>query len=216
MFTGLIEDCGKIINLMKSGSATKLSIQTGLPTAELLIGDSVAVNGACLTVVAKDAHSFTVDMSPETFERTTFAHLSNGNRVNLERALRMGDRLGGHIVTGHIDSIGVITSVNREQNAIILAVQIPDEMSRYLVEKGSVSIDGVSLTINSVNAGQFSVSIIPHTLKATTLIDCSPGVKVNIETDILGKYVERLLGYSDKQNESSKMTGEFLAKHGFM
>lgn len=216
MFTGLIEDCGTIRQLTRTSGAARLTVTTGLPTAELAIGDSVAVSGACLTVIAKDQSTFTVDMSPETFDRTTFANLPINSKVNLERALRVGDRLGGHMVTGHIDTVGTVLSVNHDQNAVVISIEISKDYARYLVPKGSVTIDGISLTINDVSAGTFSVSIIPHTLTATTLADCKTGVRVNIETDILGKYVERLLGYVGKSDESSSLTGEFLAKHGFI
>lgn len=216
MFTGLIEDCGSISKLTRTGTEARLTVITSLPTDELQIGDSVAVNGACLTVVTKDRSTFTVDMSPETFDRTTFTNRPIGSSVNLERALRVGDRLGGHIVTGHIDTVGIIQSVRQEQNAIIITIEIPGEFSRYLIPKGSVAIDGISLTINDSETGLFSVSIIPHTLSATTLVNCKSGDRVNIETDILGKYVERLLGSLGGKNETSAVTSDFLAKHGFM
>ncbi|PLX98947.1 MAG: riboflavin synthase [Desulfuromonas sp.] len=216
MFTGLVEDCGLIKSLNQSGTGVRLTVESSLPTGELSIGDSVAVNGACLTVVEKDAKTFTVDMSPETFERTTFSKLTSGHRLNLERALRVGDRLGGHIVTGHIDCVGMVDSVRREQNAVVIMLTVPDDYARYLVAKGSVAIDGISLTINTVDNSSFSVSIIPHTLSATTLVDCQPGRLVNIETDILGKYIERLLGQGSGAGERSNLTSDFLAKHGFM
>ena len=216
MFTGLIEDCGIIKSLVRTHNEARLTVATGIATAELNIGDSVAVNGACLTVIAKDDSSFTVDMSPETFERTTFHSFGRGQRVNLERALRVGDRLGGHIVTGHVDTVGTVTSVDKKQNAVIIAVEVPPEYSRHLVAKGSVAIDGISLTVNEVTSSSFSVSIIPHTLGATTLADSRKGGRVNIETDILGKYVERLLGLSNGEGKPAKLTSELLAKHGFM
>mgnify|MGYP001246035277 CR=1 FL=1 len=216
MFTGLVEDCGTISQLVRTSSEARLTINTALPTAELQLGDSVAVNGACLTVIAKDEKSFTVDMSPETFDRTTFSDLQSGSRVNLERALRVGDRLGGHIVTGHIDTVGSVVSVKQEQNAVVITFEIDDAYVRYFVAKGSVAIDGISLTVNTVEKNRFSVSIIPHTLQATTLDSCKSGRRVNIETDILGKYVERFITSGKSDGESSKLSGEFLAKHGFM
>ena len=216
MFTGLVEDCGSVKSLTRTQTEARLTVATNLPTAELAIGDSVSVNGACLTVVSKDDSGFTVDMSPETFERTTFKALANGSRVNLERALRVGDRLGGHIVTGHIDAVGSIVSVEKQQNAVIIKISVPTECARYLVSKGSVAIDGISLTVNEVMSDCFSVSIIPHTLGVTTLADCKKGAPVNIETDILGKYVERLLGAIRDDKKTSPITSEFLAKHGFM
>lgn len=216
MFTGLVESCGRVQTLTRTATEARLTVATSIPTDELQLGDSVSVNGACLTVVAKDSTTFTVDMSPETFERTTFKSMPKEGRVNLERALRVGDRLGGHIVTGHIDVVGTVLSVNKNQNAVVVEIEVPTEYSRYIIAKGSVAIDGISLTINDVNSNQFSVSIIPHTLKETTLTDCKSGVQVNIETDILGKYVERLLGVEKGSGQSSKLTSDFLAKHGFM
>jgi len=216
MFTGLVEDCGSVKSLSRAGTEARLTVATGLPTDELQIGDSVSVNGACLTVIAKDKSAFTVDMSPETFDRTTFRSMSVNNPVNLERALRIGDRLGGHIVTGHIDTVGTIQNVEKQMNAVIIKIELPVEYSRYLVPKGSVAIDGISLTVNDVQATMFTVSIIPHTLAATSLADCKSGDHVNIETDILGKYVERLLGMQNGSEKTSQLTSDFLAKHGFM
>jgi len=216
MFTGLIEDFGTIKKLTRTNSEARLTVETALPTAELEIGDSVAVNGACLTIIEKDRSSFTVDMSPETFDRTTFCDMTINRCVNLERALRVGDRLGGHVVTGHIDTVGTVKSVGQQKNAVVIEVELPSDYSRYLVPKGSVAIDGISLTVNTAESDIFSVSIIPHTLKATTLVDVKVGDRINIETDILGKYVERLLGLEAVTGKSSKLTSDFLAKHGFM
>jgi riboflavin synthase len=216
MFTGLVESCGRVQTLTRTATEARLTVATSIPTDELQLGDSVSVNGACLTVVAKDSTTFTVDMSPETFERTTFKSMPKEGRVNLERALRVGDRLGGHIVTGHIDVVGTVLGVKKSQNAVVVEIEVPTEYSRYIIAKGSVAIDGISLTINDVKSNQFSVSIIPHTLKETTLTECKSGVQVNIETDILGKYVERLLGVEKGSGQSSKLTSDFLAKHGFM
>jgi riboflavin synthase len=214
MFTGLIEDCGTLKSVVRTSTSAVITLNTALPTESLMKGDSVAVNGVCLTVVEKGAHSFSADVSPETFSRSTLELLRSGSRVNLERALRVGDRLGGHIVTGHVDAIGTLKQVTSVQNAILLEIGVPDACSRYLVEKGSVAVDGISLTINSVKVNSFELSIIPHTLDKTTLKDLSPGSKVNIETDILGKYVERLMG--KKPATESSLTSELLAKHGFL
>ncbi len=214
MFTGLIEDCGTLKSVVRTSTSAVITLNTALPTESLMMGDSVAVNGICLTVVEKGAHSFSADVSPETFSRSTLELLRSGSRVNLERALRVGDRLGGHIVTGHVDAIGTLKQVTTVQNAILLEIEVPDACSRYLVEKGSVAVDGISLTINSVKGNSFELSIIPHTLDKTTLKDLRPGSKVNIETDILGKYVERLMG--KKPASESSLTSELLAKHGFL
>jgi riboflavin synthase len=214
MFTGLIEDCGTLKSVVRTSTSAVITLNTALPTESLMKGDSVAVNGVCLTVVEKGAHSFSADVSPETFSCSTLELLRPGSRVNLERALRVGDRLGGHIVTGHVDAIGTLKQVTSVQNAILLEIEVSDACSRYLVEKGSVAVDGISLTINSVKVNSFDLSIIPHTLDKTTLKDLRPGSKVNIETDILGKYVERLMG--KKPATESSLTSELLAKHGFL
>ena len=214
MFTGLIEDCGSLKGISKTSNSAVITLETSLPTESLNKGDSVAVNGVCLTVVSKDAHSFSADVSPETFSTSTLELLRSGSRVNLERALRVGDRLGGHIVTGHVDAVGHVKQMTSSQNAIIIEIEVPVACSRYLVEKGSIAVDGISLTINAVNSNCFQLSIIPHTLDVTTLKELRTGSKVNIETDILGKYVERLM--PNKPVNESSLTSEILAKHGFL
>ena len=192
MFTGLIEDTGSVVSFHRRGEAGVLVVETALPTSDIANGDSVAVNGACLTVTARSDRSLTFDVSPESISRTTIGKLRSGSRVNMERALRLGDRLGGHIVSGHIDCAGqLIRSENRSGNHQ-LQFTLPPEHARYLVEKGSVTIDGISLTVNAVSQDGFSVNIIPHTYSNTTLVQLMAGDKVNIETDIIGKYVERL------------------------
>lgn len=214
MFTGLIEDCGTLYKVDQTSSAATITLGTSLDMTSVAIGDSIAVNGVCLTVVSKGTDSFTADVSPETFSRSTLGSLPLGSRVNLERALRIGDRLGGHIVTGHIDAIGTVKQVSTSHNAIIIDIKVPDEAARYLIEKGSVAVDGISLTINSVTGSTFQLSIIPHTHSVTTLKESGPGVQVNIETDIIGKYVERLI--SHKPEKQPALTSELLAKHGFL
>ena len=214
MFTGLIEDCGSLKNVERTSTTAIVTLSTSLPLEEIVLGDSVSVNGTCLTVVAKGVKTFSADVSPETFSRTTLASLQYGSPVNLERALRVGDRLGGHIVTGHIDAVGSVTKVVSSQNSIVIEIAVPDDAGRYLIEKGSVSVDGISLTINSVTGNSFQLSIIPHTLAVTTLKNLRPGSQVNIETDIIGKYVERLM--SSKAEKQSSLSSELLAKHGFI
>jgi len=192
MFTGLIEDTGRAASFHRSGEAGVLVVETALPVAEIAIGDSVAVNGACLTVTARGSHSLTFDVSPESISRTTVGKLKSGDRVNLERALRVGDRLGGHIVSGHIDCTGTLTRSENRSGNHQLRFSLPAEHARFLVEKGSVTIDGVSLTVNEISWDGFSVNIIPHTYSSTNLAFLKSGDQVNIETDIIGKYVERL------------------------
>ena len=214
MFTGLIEDCGSLVSVVKTSTSAVITLETSLPTESLKIGDSVAVSGVCLTVVGKSAHTFSADVSPETFSCSTLELLRAGSRVNLERALCVGDRLGGHIVTGHVDAVGSVKQISSTQNAVVIDIEVPAACSRYLIEKGSIAVDGISLTINSVSSNSFQLSIIPHTLDVTTLKALRTGSKVNIETDILGKYVERLM--SNKPEVESSLTSEILAKHGFL
>lgn len=195
MFTGLIEDVGRVVKLERRGGAARLTVATLLPAAGFSSGDSVAVNGACLTVtrIAGDT-TLSFDVSPETLYASGLGRLSAGEMVNLERAMRLSDRLGGHIVTGHIDCVATITGRREESGNSIFSFSLPPENSRYLVAKGSVAIDGISLTVNSVSASGFMVNVIPHTAAMTTLRYRKPGDPVNVETDIIGRYVERLLG----------------------
>ena len=213
MFTGLIEDTGRVASFQRSGEAGVLVVETALPTAEIAIGDSIAVNGACLTVTGKNGHSLSFDVSPESMSRTTIGKLGSGNRVNLERALRLGDRLGGHIVSGHVDCAGQLSRSESRSGNFQLQFTLPPEHARYLVEKGSVTIDGISLTVNTVSRDGFSVNIIPHTYSCTTLAQLRVGDRVNIETDIIGKYVERLTApWKPEGGLSMKM----LAENGFI
>lgn len=213
MFTGLIEDIGRVTAIERRGAAAVLTLTTSLPVAEIAIGDSVAVNGACLTVTSKTGMTLTFDVSPETMSGTTISALRSGNRVNLERAMRLGERMGGHLVTGHIDCVGRLArSVESDRNRV-LEFTLPADNARYLISKGSVAIDGISLTVNSVGASGFSVNIIPHTQGVTTLADLKVGDEVNIETDIIGKYVERLTRpWQGTQGLSMKT----LAENGFL
>lgn len=216
MFTGLIEDLGTVRELRKGSDSARLSVATAIPMDELELGASIAVNGICLTVTNFGGGSFTADVSPETLSRSNLGALLPGSRVNLERALRLGDRLGGHWVSGHVDAVGTLKQAQRDGNAWRLTFRLPTEVNRYVVEKGSVAIDGISLTVNSVGDETFSVAIIPHTLALTTLKEAKVGARVNIETDILGKYVERLLGRSPRSESRAPVDLEFLAKHGFL
>ncbi len=216
MFTGLIEDLGTVRELRKNADSVRLTVATGFPMSELELGESIAVNGICLTVVAFGDGLFSADVSPETVSRSTLSALASGSRVNLERALRFGARLGGHLVSGHVDAVGTVVALVRDGNAYRFTFRLPAEVNRYVVEKGSVAIDGISLTVNSVSEETFSVAIIPHTLEATTLKDRQVGSQVNIETDIIGKYVERLLGRAPGGETRSAVDLDFLAKHGFL
>jgi riboflavin synthase len=215
MFTGLIEEVGKVSGLDRTGAGARLHVSSGIPQTEILLGDSIAVNGVCLTVVEKGAGVLSFDVSPETLERTTFRGVHTGSAVNLERALRMGDRLGGHLVSGHVDCIAVVRDRREVSGNIVFSFRLAERFSRYCIEKGSVAIDGISLTINTVSGDGFSVNIIPHTAEKTTLRLRKPGDEVNIETDVIGKYVERLLsGGNDGHKKGVSL--ELLAKSGFL
>jgi riboflavin synthase len=193
MFTGLIEDVGKIAALRIESDAAVLTVATKLPVGRMAQGASIAVNGACLTVVRKTAKAFTVDVSPETLQRTSLQELAVGSPVNLERPMRLTDRLGGHLVTGHVDGIAKIVAMSTEGEFTIISFAVPAPMTPLLVRKGSVAVDGISLTINDVRRDRFSVAIIPYTLQHTNLRARRVGDKVNIETDLIGKYVQNLL-----------------------
>jgi riboflavin synthase len=215
MFTGLIEDVGRVVKLERRGSSAVLSVATALPPDGFRLGDSVAVNGVCLTVVTMAGDTLAFDVSPETLHASSLGGLAPGGRVNLERAMQLSDRLGGHIVTGHIDCVATVAGRREESGNIIFDFQLPADNARYLVAKGSVAIDGISLTVNSVTDSGFSVNIIPHTAAMTTLQQRRPGDTVNIETDIIGKYVERLLGRGTDAPPRG-VSLETLARNGFL
>ncbi len=216
MFTGLIEEVGKVVGIERGGAAARLRVASSLPAEEICLGDSIAVNGVCLTVVALSGTTATFDVSPETLERTAFRALRPGSPVNLERALRLSDRLGGHIVSGHVDCVATLAERREVSGNIVFAFTLPGELSRYVVEKGSIAIDGISLTVNAVSADGFAVNVIPHTAEKTTLREKAVGDPVNIEVDILAKYVERLLGRGGEEAEKSGVTLDLLAKSGFL
>ena len=213
MFTGLIETIGRVTACERRGAAAVLTVTTALPVAEIAVGDSVAVNGACLTMTAQRETALTFDVSPETLTTTTIGSLRSGNSVNLERALRLGDRMGGHIVTGHIDCIGRLTRMNETSGNRVLEFTLPTDYARYLIHKGSVAINGISLTVNKVTPDGFSVNIIPLTQASTTLDKLKVGDDVNIETDIIGKYVERL---TSPWKSGGSLSMKTLAENGFI
>jgi riboflavin synthase len=215
MFTGLIEEVGKVSGLDRMGAGARLHVSCGLPQTDIRLGDSIAVNGVCLTVVEKGTGLLSFDVSPESLERTTFRGLRAGSAVNLERALRIGDRLGGHLVSGHVDCIAVVSERREVSGNSVFSFRLAERFARYCIEKGSVAIDGISLTINTVSGDGFSVNIIPHTGDRTTLRLRSPGDEVNIETDVIGKYVERLLAGGNNENKKG-VSLELLAKSGFL
>jgi riboflavin synthase len=193
MFTGLIEGVGKVASLRLNRRAARLTVTTRLSVRSMDLGASIAVNGACLTVVTKGKQEFTVDVSPETLKRTNLEQLGAGTVVNLERPLRLQDRLGGHLVTGHVDGIGTVSSIETKGEFTFFHFQVPAPLGSLLVSKGSVAVDGISLTVNECSRRQFSVTIVPFTLQRTNLRARRVGDKVNIETDLIGKYVRRFL-----------------------
>ncbi len=220
MFTGIIEGLGRIAMVRSSGKGKRLAIDADFILEGTGIGDSIAVSGACLTVVAIDRSRFEIDVSPETLEKTTLGNAVTGERVNIERALRLSDRLDGHLVSGHIDGLGTIARKKMDGNAVLISVGVPESLSRYIIKKGSVAVDGISLTVNNCDAGWFEVSIIPHTGKLTTMGFKERGAFVNIETDLIGKYIERFVGSGlngEKEKAStSSIDMQFLARTGFI
>ena len=194
MFSGIVEDIGAVRALEKKdkGALLRVGVQK-IDAGELILGESVAVNGVCLTVVSAGGGGFSVDASHETLSKTNLSGLRAGSGVNLERSLRVGDRMGGHIVTGHVDGVGIVQSITPVGESRVFSFSIPDSLAKYVVEKGSVAVDGVSLTVNSVKGTEFSVTIIPYTLRETTFSEFCQGREVNIECDIIGKYVEKML-----------------------
>jgi len=193
MFTGLVEDVGTIRSLRLQNGSAVLTVKTKLPVRPMARGASIAVNGACLTVVEKRRNAFTVDVSPETLSRTNLETLKVGSRVNLERPLRLADRLGGHLVTGHVDGIGAIAAIEKQGEFTIVDFVLPADLGALLVAKGSVAVDGISLTVNACRKNGFSVALIPFTLSHTNLRGRKVGDKVNIETDLIGKYVQNFM-----------------------
>lgn len=195
MFSGIIIAVGKIAGIESIKGDMRAVIDAGgMDLSDVAIGDSISVNGVCLTVVARTASTFTADVSAETLACTTFKHLGVGMRVNLEKALQVSARLHGHIVTGHVDGTGTIVSVSPDGRSIRYVIRVPEALSRYVCKKGSICIDGVSLTVNDVQGAEVGVNLIPHTLEQTILADYRPGTTVNIEVDIIARYLERLRG----------------------
>ncbi len=217
MFTGIIEEIGTVRRIERGAAGARLTIGAKAVLEGTKIGDSIATNGVCLTVVSMTADSFSADVMAESLRRSGLGQLQSGSPVNLERAMAANGRFGGHIVSGHIDGTGMISSQKREDNAVWVTVHAPAALLRYIVEKGSIAIDGVSLTVAAVDETSFSVSIIPHTGAETILLGKKPGETVNLECDVIGKYVEKLLTPYGKDEGTAKsgITMEFLAQHGF-
>lgn len=210
MFTGIIEEIGTVKSLRRGTRSVTLTIQCEKVLSDTKLGDSISVNGVCLTVTDLSADSFQADVMAETLDRSSLSELRPGSALNLERAMPLDGRFGGHIVSGHIDGVGHIRSIRTEDIATVFTVQVEPALSRYMVDKGSVTIDGISLTVIRPTDNSFQVSIIPHTSHQTTLLQKKLGDRVNIEVDILAKYVEKLMG-----TKTSHISYDFLAKHGF-
>ncbi|MBW2504729.1 MAG: riboflavin synthase [Deltaproteobacteria bacterium] len=215
MFTGLIEDVGTILDINRKASQSSITVSTKIPMDEISLGESIAVNGACLTVTRYGDGQFTADVSPETLRKTTLGQHRPNDHVNLERALRLTDRLGGHLVTGHVDGCGRILKRQKESNAWVFQFQVDQVLMNQFVSKGSVAVDGISLTVNNVDEESVSVTVIPHTMKQTTLQHLKVGDLVNIETDLIGKYVARCLDLQTL-SKSGGVSADLLAKHGFL
>ena len=213
MFTGLIEAIGTVKSLRQAGESARLTVEVGAMASELEIGESVAVNGACLTVVAAGAAEATFDVVPESLRRSNLAALRSGDRVNIERAVKAGGRLGGHFVQGHVDGVGTVSRVSRGE-AVEIEVSAPPEVMDLVVSKGSIAVDGVSLTLARCGPERFVAAVIPHTLENTTLGFAKPGDKVNLEADILGKYVRSML--KTGREEEGSITESLLRDSGFM
>lgn len=215
MFTGIVEEVGTVRRMQRQGNTVVLEIEAERVIEDIHLGDSISVNGTCLTVTDFNERTFQMDAVPETIRKTSLQELGAGSFVNLERAMAAGGRFGGHFVTGHIDGTGSILDLQSEERAVIVTVGVDASLIPYMVDQGSVAIDGISLTINEVEADRFRVSIIPHTWNETVLRRKKAGDRVNIECDMLAKYVAKMLGY-DKDTKKENITETFLAENGFM
>jgi riboflavin synthase len=217
MFTGLIQDVGQIQAIEPAGGGVRLTISTRLDLGSIKTGDSIAVDGVCLTVVGRSGSAFAAEVSPETLRRSTLSAARQGHAVNLETALKMSDLLGGHLVSGHVDGTGEILEVLLEGNYWRYRFQVSRDISRYLIEKGSVAVDGISLTVAEYGAQEFAASVIPHTARSTTLGRKKAGDRVNLENDLIAKYVEKFLRPGEEPGgQPSKIDASFLAQHGFL
>jgi len=216
MFTGIVNAIGKIVRIDSSNDSSRIAITAGkLDLSDVALGDSIAVSGPCLTVIANGRNEFVVDVSSETLARTTLGSKRIGDGVNLEKALRLSDRLGGHLVSGHVDGVGSILDRVAQDGYVQFRVAAPGDLEKYIATKGSVSIDGVSLTVNDIGSDEFELMIIPHTLNETTLGDLEPGDNVNIEIDLIARYLERLADFSDEM-DTDPISLEMLDRAGFI
>ncbi|OLQ92409.1 riboflavin synthase subunit alpha [Vibrio ponticus] len=216
MFTGIVEAVGTLTAITPKGEDISVTVDSGkLDMSDVKLGDSIATNGVCLTVVAYNDHSYTADLSLETLNKTGFSQYQVGGKVNLEKAMLPTTRFGGHIVSGHVDGVGEIVERNQVGRAIEFWVEMPEEISKYVAEKGSITVDGISLTVNALRKNAFKLTIVPHTGEETTIADFHVGRKVNLEVDVLARYMERLLTSQQPQAPESRITMEFLQQNGF-
>lgn len=218
MFTGIIQAVGTIASMENRGGDLRLGINTGkLPLDDVQLGDSIAVSGVCLTAVSLSSTGFVADVSGETLGLTTLGRLAAGDRVNLEKALTLATRLGGHLVSGHVDGIGEVTDRRADARSVRFTIRAPDALARYIAVKGSICVDGISLTVNAVDGATFELNIVPHTLAETTMQDFQPGTRVNLEVDLVARYLERLLlgDAAAKPGNSPGITRELLENCGF-
>ncbi|TVP91714.1 riboflavin synthase [Alkalibacterium sp.] len=216
MFTGIVEEIGEIKSIKKGSKSSVLTIRANKVLEDTAIGDSIMTNGVCLTVTDMSSADFKADVMSETLDRSALGSLTQGSRLNLERALNLQTRLGGHMVSGHIDGTGVIKNFRKDDNAVWVTIEAEEKLLRYIIEKGSIAIDGISLTVASVSDTDFQVSIIPHTADETTLLSHKVGDQVNLEVDLIGKYVEKLLGLSSDTDNKEKITQAYLKNNGFV
>jgi riboflavin synthase len=218
MFTGIIQSVGEIRSREPRGGDVRLTVATGKLDLEAVdLGDSIAVNGVCLTVVVLEGASFAADVSRETLSLTTLGGLETGSPVNLERALTLATPLGGHLVSGHVDGVGTVLDRHADARSVRFRIEAPSGLARYISHKGSICVDGISLTVNAVNGCAFDLNIVPHTLEETTMSDYGPGTRVNLEVDLIARYLERLvLGDRAADPKAGRITAEFLADHGFL
>jgi len=219
MFTGIIEAVGTITAIERHAKDVTISVDSAdLDLGDVKVGDSIAHNGVCLTVTNLNDHGFSADLSNETLKRSGFAQIETGFAVNLEKAMLMNSRFGGHIVSGHVDGVGKITAINKLGSAVEYWIKAPDDLAKYIAQKGSITVDGISLTINEIDGASFKLTIIPHTIGQTTIAHYLVGTSVNLEVDVIARYLERLMlgGNAAKSQKEKQSTMDLLARSGFM
>lgn len=216
MFTGIVEEIGRIAGIEKKADSMVLTIEGKKVLENTIVGDSISTNGICLTITSLGETYFTADIMPETLSRTSLEKITTGTEVNLERALTLNKPLGGHMVQGHIDGTGILSSLEKKGNSLLITLHAEPSLLKYIVEKGSVALDGTSLTVIEAKETSFTVSLIPQTMEDTILSKKKIGDRINIECDILGKYVEKLLSFQDTNTKQERITEEFLEKYGFL